>query len=123
MIDSIGRTYRKASLFSSENWTRGWEVTALYSFTTVLIVFGLITLYSASSYDAQTHQLPDTYYFFRQLKGTGLGLIALIICSCMNYDIWRKLAWPILAVTWVLLIVLVLPGENTFAPEINGARR
>jgi len=123
VIDSIGRTYRKASLLSSENWTKGWEVTALYSFTAVLIVFGLITLYSASSYDAQTHQLPDTYYFFRQLKGTGLGLIALIICSYMNYDIWRKLAWPILAVTWVLLIVLVLPGENTFAPEINGARR
>ena len=123
MVDAMGRTSRKRSFFSSENWNKGWEVTALYSVTAVLIVFGLITLYSASSYDAQTHQLPGTYYFSRQLIGVALGMVALMICSRVNYHMWRKLAWPILAVTWVLLIVLVLPGENTFAPQINGANR
>lgn len=123
MVDSINRTSRSRSLFSTGNWQKGWEVTALYSFTAILIVFGLITLYSASSYHAQTQNLPGTYYFVRQLIGVGLGTIALMICSRMNYDIWRKLAWPILIVTWCLLIILVLPGDNTFAPKINGARR
>lgn len=123
MVDSIGKTSRRRTLFSTENWQKGWEVTALYSFTAILIVFGLITLYSASSYHAHTQNLPGTYYFVRQLIGVGLGTIALMICSRMNYDIWRKLAWPILIATWCLLMILVLPGDNTFAPTINGARR
>ena len=123
MINVIGRKSRNRSLFSTGNWKKGWEVTALYSFTAILLVFGLITLYSASSYYAQQQQLPDTYYFFRQLIGAGLGMIALTICARMNYDMWRKMAWPILIVTWVLLIVLVLPGEYAFAPKINGATR
>ena len=123
MAKVIRRKSRGQSPFSTQNWRKGWEIKALYSATAILIVFGLISLYSASSYHAQKLHLSDTYFFVRQSIGAGIGLIVLLICSRINYDIWRKMAWPIIGATWVLLVLLVLPGEYSFAPEINGAKR
>jgi len=46
-----------------------------------------------------------------------------MICAILPYGIWKRLAWPLLLFTWVLLIIVVLPGTEFIAPEINGARR
>jgi cell division protein FtsW len=41
----------------------------------------------------------------------------------MDYRRWRPLAWPLVAVTTVLLLILLLPFTHSIAPIINGARR
>ncbi|MBI4539669.1 MAG: putative lipid II flippase FtsW [Gemmatimonadetes bacterium] len=101
----------------------GWEPAALLVVTVLLLSFGLVTLYSASSFLAQREHLPDYYYVLRQAAGAGVGLALLALCSRIPYRSWRRLAWPLLAVVLILLLVLLLPGTREFAPEINGARR
>lgn len=102
---------------------RGWEAGALFVLALALLSFGLVTLYSASSVIAQQEGLPDTYYVLRQASGAALGLCALGVCAWVPYRVWETLAWPMLIVIWILLIVIILPGTESIAPEINGARR
>jgi cell division protein FtsW len=72
---------------------------------------------------AQRQGLPDWYYAIRQGGGAALGLGILFACARVPYRVWRYLAWPGLLAVIMLLIVVVLPGTDVLAPEINGARR
>ena len=101
----------------------GWEPAALMGVTLLLFAFGLVTLYSASAFLAYRAGVPDHYYVLRQAAGGALGLGAMVVCSRIPYRWWQKLAWPLLAVTWILLMILVIPGTEEIAPRINGARR
>jgi cell division protein FtsW len=103
--------------------SRGWEPAAIVGLTLLLLSFGMVTLYSASSFIAQRAGQPDTYYVLRQAVGAGLGLVLMVICAILPYQVWKRFAWPLVGLTWVLLVVLVLPGTEAIAPEINGARR
>ena len=102
---------------------RGWEPAALMTVTLLLLSFGLVTLYSASSFLAQRQNLPDYYYVLRQATGAALGLGVMVACSRIPYRWWRYLAWPLVGVAWLLLVVVILPGTEAIAPEINGSRR
>jgi cell division protein FtsW len=96
---------------------------ALLAVTLSLVAFGLISVYSASSYIAQTEGLGDSHYLFQQVSRAGLGLVALVVASFVNYRVYRTLAWPILGITVLLLVLLILPGTEALAPRVNGARR
>jgi len=102
---------------------RGWEPTAVFTLTLLLLSFGLVTLYSASSVLALRQDLPDTYYVLRQAAGALVGLAALGACALVPYRIWAHLAWPALAISVLLLLIVILPGTEAIAPEIKGARR
>ena len=102
---------------------RGWEAAAVMGLTLLILSFGLVTLYSASSVYAIRQSLPDTYFVLRQAIGAGFGLAVLVACASLPYRIWAGLAWPLVAVTVSLLLLCVLPWTYTIAPEINGARR
>jgi len=91
--------------------------------TLALVGFGLLSVYSASSYVAQQAGRPDTYYLFQQASRAGIGCVAMALASVIDYRLYRRLAWPILGVAVLLLVPLVLPGTEAIAPEINGARR
>jgi cell division protein FtsW len=91
--------------------------------TLALVGFGLLSVYSASSYVAQQAGRPDTYYLFQQASRAGLGCLAMALASVIDYRVYRRLAWPILGIAVLLLVPLVLPGTEAIAPEINGARR
>jgi cell division protein FtsW len=96
---------------------------ALLGVTLVLVVFGLVSVYSASAYLAQTEGLPDTHYFFGQMSRAGIGLLALAVGAAVDYRVWRRLAWPIVGVVLLLLLLVVVPGTAGIAPRVNGARR
>jgi cell division protein FtsW len=49
--------------------------------------------------------------------------LLLSIVARIDYHLWRRLAWPLLALTVGLLIVPLLPFTYSIAPVINGARR
>ena len=102
---------------------RGWEPSVIMGVTVLLFTFGLVTLYSASQVQALREGVPDYYYVLKQTTGGALGLGGMVLLSRVPYGWWRPLAWPFLVVTWILLMVLVLPGTEQIAPRINGARR
>jgi cell division protein FtsW len=96
---------------------------ALLAVTLSLVAFGLLSVYSASSYVAQVQGLEDSHYLFQQVRRAGIGLVILAAASVVNYRLYQGLAWPLLGLTVLLLIALLLPGTEAIAPRINGARR
>lgn len=83
-----------------------------------LLAFGLIMLYSTSSYDATLEWGDAAYYFKHQLTPTLLGLAGMLFMSFFPYRILKQLSVPIYVISAVLLL-LVIP----FGVTINGAKR
>ncbi|MDE2782232.1 MAG: putative peptidoglycan glycosyltransferase FtsW [Gemmatimonadota bacterium] len=102
---------------------RGWEPAAIVFITVSLLVFGLITLHSASSVMAQQGDLPHYHYVARQGIGVMIGLAIMVVCACVPTEWWRQMAHHILLASILLLIIVVLPFTEAIAPSINGARR
>jgi cell division protein FtsW len=95
-----------------------WETRLLTVVTAVLTVFGIASLYAAAAMEDRPFDL-----FVKQLAGAGLGAMALLIVSRVDYHRWRTLAWPLLLLALAALVVVVLPFTGSIAPSINGARR
>ncbi|HEX5004266.1 MAG TPA: FtsW/RodA/SpoVE family cell cycle protein [Gemmatimonadales bacterium] len=94
-----------------------WETRLLTVVTATLVVFGIANVYGALS--LQTAGGTGAGFALRQVVGALFGLLALSAVSRVDYRLWRRLAWPILLFTIVLLILPLLPGTA----RINGARR
>lgn len=89
----------------------------------VLVVFGLASVYGASSNLVERGRAVGSTRVFDQLIGALVGAILMVLAARVNLDRIRELAWPILAVVACLLLILVMPGTGFIAPRINGARR
>ena len=77
----------------------------------ILILFGLVMLSSAGT--ALGYQkFDDPYYFLKHQVLFGLipGLIFLFIFSKIDYRKWKKIAFPLLIFSIVLLILVFIPG-------------
>lgn len=90
----------------------------LFILVLLLTVFGLLILYSASSYNGKVRFHDSAYYFKKQLFATSLGLAAMYVVSRMDYHFLVSLA-PFLYLTSILLSTAVL----LVGQEINGSRR
>ncbi|MDE2804545.1 MAG: putative peptidoglycan glycosyltransferase FtsW [Gemmatimonadota bacterium] len=101
----------------------GWEATAIMALTAVLLLFGLLTLHSASSVMAQRGDLPHYHYVARQGVGVVIGIVLMVICARIPTQWWRQFAHHILAGAVVLLVIIILPFTEAIAPPVNGARR
>ena len=85
-----------------------------------LLGIGVIMVYSSSAVSAYVN-FQDSYYFLkRQLVWVSLGLIAMLITMNIDYHVWQKLAKPFMLVTFILLILVLVPGLGRV---VNGARR
>lgn len=100
-----------------------WAGRGLLALTLLLVGFGLLSVYSASSFVAQAEGLPDSHYFFAQLGRAAVGIVVVVAASLIDYRVWRRLAWPALAASALLLVLLLLPWTEGIAPRVNGARR
>ena len=83
-----------------------------------LLSFGLVMLYSTSSYEAAAEYGDSAYYLKRQMVFTLFGLVLMAGVSLIPYTFWKKLAVFAYLIS-VGLIVLVIP----FGMEVNGAKR
>jgi cell division protein FtsW len=101
----------------------GWERRLLAVVTATLVVFGIAAVYGASSLVAVQRGEPGAAFALRQLAGAAAGGIIFLIAARLDYHLWQKVAWPLVAVAAALLAVPYLPGARALAPEINGARR
>jgi cell division protein FtsW len=106
-----------------DRWRMGVEARALVLLTSALLAFGLAVLYSASAIVAYQSDLGSTYYLFRQITGLGVGVVAFAVAAKMDAERWNRWAWPLMAGTIFLLLVIVLPFTTSIAPRINGSRR
>ena len=80
--------------------------------TVMLAVFGVVAIYSASSYVAET-QFGDRWYFVKkQAVGLVLGTAAMLFCTKFDYRRLRgkKLRWMALLLPMVLLALVFVPG-------------
>jgi cell division protein FtsW len=103
--------------------TEQWESGALVLLVLVTFSFGLVELYSASTFMAESEGLPPYFYAVRQLAGMVPGALACILLARMDYRRLKAAAWPLLLFTLFLLVLVVLPGTESIAPRVNGARR
>lgn len=100
-----------------------WESRLLGLVTVALAVFGVAAVYSASSIDAVNDGLPGSWYALRQFQVVIVGFVVLLVATRVDYSVWKKLAWPIVAIVFVALLIPLLPFTEGIAPVRNGARR
>ena len=118
------QTGRIANVLETERFRLdGWERGALMLLVLLTLSFGLVELYSASALMAREDGLPAHYYALRQLIGVAPGVLVAGILARIDYRHLRLLAWPLLGAVIVLLTILILPGTESIAPRVNGARR
>ena len=83
----------------------------------VLLVFGLIVLFSGS-YAIAYYKFGDSYHYIRsQAIYAVVGFAAMLIISRVNYRWLLRFAWPLYWVTLVLLVAVL------FMPPINDVHR
>ena len=59
----------------------------------ILVGFGLVVLYSTSSWNGQVKFADKAYYLKKQFFATSLGLAAMYVVSGIDYHRWERLAW------------------------------
>lgn len=84
----------------------------------IIIVTGLVILYSTSAYNGRIKFQDSFYYLKKQVFATLLGVAGMWIIANMDYHIWKKWAVPgyLLAVLLGVLVIL-------FGDEYNGSKR
>ncbi|MEM7339137.1 MAG: putative lipid II flippase FtsW [Actinomycetota bacterium] len=86
-----------------------------------LTLFGLVMVLSASSVSS-LHVLEESafFQFKRQLMWVGLGLVAFIVASRIDYRLLQRFAGPLLLISIALLFALFIPG---LGHNVNGSTR
>ena len=100
---------------------RGERVDFLFLLLVLLLLtIGLTMLYSASYAQSEydTHYEISTKYLQKQGVCAAIGLVAMYFFSRIPAEIWRRWAWILYAVSIILLLSVLVIGQ-----EVNGARR
>ncbi|GAA3132583.1 putative lipid II flippase FtsW [Streptomyces rectiviolaceus] len=112
--NAVRRSYTRAK--------RAWDrpLTAYYLIfgsSLLITVLGLVMVYSASMIQALQLDLPAAYFFQKQFVAAVLGSILLLVAMRMPIKLHRALAYPILAVTVFLMVLVQVPGIGR---SVNG---
>ena len=92
----------------------------LLTTTILLLLYGLVMAYSASTAKAFFSYGSSWYLIERQAFFAVVGVIAMIALARVDYVVWRRLALPLWLFALASLLVVLVPGIGT---EVNGARR
>lgn len=91
-----------------------------------LVCFGLVMIYSTSSYNAQRIHGDATYYLSRQALLGGLGIIIMLFVSKIDYRLYIK-KLPIIKIKPVTILyflcIFLQVYVILFGEEIKGAKR
>lgn len=107
------------------------KLNSYYDFSLLFLIvfivgFGLVMIYSTSSYNAERLYGRSTYFFEKQLLSVALGVVAMLFVSKLDYHLLLK-KLPIIRIKpttalyllcMVLQVLVLLVGD-----EINGAKR
>lgn len=84
-----------------------------------LLGFGLIMIYSASSYEAFEEFGDAAYYLKKQAIAIVVGMVAMIVVANIPYHFWEKFA----GLGYVASVILILLVKTPLGIESHGARR
>lgn len=96
---------------------RGYFDMPMFIFVIVLLSFGLVMLYSASNVYALQYYGNSAHFIQKQLLFGAVGVVAMLVISCIDYRILFKLAIPLYIFGLALLVVVLL------LPSMKGAHR
>ncbi len=83
----------------------------LFLFAVLLLAaYGVVCVYSASSYNAEVQYGDSAWFFRKQLVGFLIGAAAMIGISFLHYEKLRRWGLPALLVSLVLLALVFVPG-------------
>lgn len=85
-----------------------------------LSIFGLLMVYNSSVAMAIRDFGNQYYYLQEQAKWLGIGLIIFFIFSLIDYRLWKRIAFPVMIVTIILLCIVLIPGIGI---QALGAKR
>jgi cell division protein FtsW len=80
--------------------------------------FGIVMVFSAGAVFAAKTYGDWTYFLKREAIYAGVGLVAFFVGSRLDYSVYRKITYPLLFLSMVLLMAVLKLG-----PSINGAVR
>lgn len=87
----------------------------------ILVIIGIFSVYSASSYRAEQQTGESHYFLVNHLVRVFAGLIMMIIAASIDYRKWLGLS-PIIFVVSVALLLLLFSGLPIVV-QVNEARR
>ncbi len=75
-----------------------------------LAAYGVVCVYSASSYNAEVQYGDEMFFFRKQLVGFLIGAAAMVGVSFLHYEKLRRFGLPALLLSLVLLALVFVPG-------------
>lgn len=84
-----------------------------------LLLFGLVMLYSTSSYEANIKFGDSAYYFRKQVFASAIGLVGMIVVMLIDYRITKRFA----VIGYFVSLGLVIAVISPLGYEAGGARR
>lgn len=84
----------------------------------LLVVFGLVVLYSTSAYNGRVKFADPAYYLRKQFFATSIGLFSMYRVSCMDYRRLQNYAWIGYGIALMLSTAVLFVGR-----EYNGSKR
>lgn len=118
------------SIFSPKKRRRGLEAArarewipfkdyTLFFVIMVLLLFGLVMLYSITSYQGQVMRGDPAFYFNNQFRYTIAGLVIMLVAAAFPYAFTKQLAVPV----YLASVVTVLLTLTPLGYSANGATR
>ena len=101
---------------------RSFDYTLLIT-TIILVLFGIVMVFSASYYYAANSANTDYngyYYFWKQVSGAGIGLVVMIVLMFFDYNKLKKLRFWVLGIGLLLMVLVFIPGIGI---KVNGSSR
>jgi cell division protein FtsW len=87
-----------------------------------LMIWGLISVYSASVVISLSEFGTPYHYIIRQVIALAIGIVAWFLIQHIDYHQWRKYTVWFLGISFLLLILVLLPLGG-IAPTLGGAKR
>lgn len=109
-----------SNLFTREGKIFDAKTLSIFLLVCGLAIFGCIMVYSASSYIANYRYSNPYFYLTKQIIGAVLGIVAMFVCTFVNYQKLKKLKWWVVIISAVLLALVFIPGIGV---ENYGAKR
>lgn len=78
----------------------------------MLLVIGLVVIYSTSGPFAEAKGLENTYFLFKHLKMLVVGLCVVVLFLSIDYKYWYKLSRIGFVLSIIVLIIVLIMGKS-----------
>ena len=102
---------------SSKSTNRKYDYTLLVALC-LLLVTGLVILYSTCAYNGEVKFHDSFYYLKKQLFASGLGIAGMFLIANIDYHFWQRLAVLGYITAILLSVAVIFVGD-----EYNGSKR